>query len=747
MARNSSIFRRIVQLVLDQDSVRRTKAALQNALNSGTDAKGVQKNFRAIDAATARLRGTIVGLGATFLGVFSARKLIEYADTWKLIEGRLKIVTDGADQLRRVQDELLGVANETRTSYEATAKLFTRIALNADELGRSERELLDLTEAVNKAIQVGGGAASEASAGVVQLSQALASGVLRGDEFRSVMENMPGLAKAMADGLNVPVGKLREMAFAGELTADVVIDAILRMKGSIDEDFAAIPVTIGGAFTVLGNEIMEFVGNADEGSKASSAFADTILAMAQTIDMATAALKRYNEARKEGARNADPMRAGLGASLDLTPEEIERFRQQGERQRSADDIRQQRGLEMLRAPFAAPDLMAPIFDDLITQLESERTELIVKTKAAGAATAKEINELNDLYRRGNELLRTGNLALQDRARLVAALASLGFEEAKAKAQEDFVKKQQEEIDLLIAAHELGVATFEERRKLAILHDAIVATLKDENLALERRVQLTKTLREIEKAVPSLDPESLRRPVPQPGVGDLLADRRDREGNLIVRAPTVDIVQNQELAEIYADQWREAHAAIEGSAINAAFGVMGAWQDAIEAIAIEHEGLAEGLEALFRGSAAAILGGLAEVASAKVAENIAHAFEELAKAAGASAVGNFPGAAAHMTAAKTHGVAALKWGLVGGAAAAGQAAIAGGGRGGQSGGIPSGARDPAGRLADRVKAETHTIVYVTMDPLDPRNGSFQTLVGEANVFFNQRRGRRITGTRR
>lgn len=741
MARNSSIFRRIVQLWLDAESVRRTKAGLQDALNKGTDVKGLKKNFTAADKALSALRRTALGLGASFLAIFSSRKLIEWADTWKLIQGRLKLVTDGTANLSAVTQRLQGIAARTRSSFEGVATLFQRVALNADQLGRSQGELLDITETVSKSIQIGGATASEAAAGVQQLAQALASGRLQGDEFRSIMENMPDLARRLAQELGVTVGELRAMSKAGELTADVIVDAILRMKEAVDEDFKEVPVTIGGAFTVLGNSIMEFVGQADEGTGASNVFADAILAIAQAADITREALEKLDRARTSGAQIVT--RGGQEILILPPPESRRRGPPGGDFGTDVERMQFEQAAERARA--ASPQA---IFAALLSRLESERTAQIVKAKGALAATAEEAAELNELYRRGNEMLRAGNLSLEQRADLVAALASLGFEEGKKKVEEDVLKLQQEQLDLLVTANELGVATLAERRELDVIHGAIVATLKDENLAIERRILLTKALRDIEQAVPSLNPESFRRAPPRPGVSPIFDPRRDSTGEAIIRAPAISEITNQDLADTYRQQWLDAHADVLDAAESTAFGAMGAWADALELLRREGEGLQGFLEALFRGLGAAALGGLAQYASAKVAENIAAAVEESAKATGQAAILNFPGAALHAAAATGHKVAAVKWGLLGGVAAAGQAALASGGAGGRSGGIPSGARDPAGRIADRIERQQTITIINYVDGINPKNGEHQVLVGETNVNFMQRRGSRITdGSRR
>jgi tape measure domain-containing protein len=242
---------------------------------------GLATSFRTAGATSVQSAGLMesslrkVGaqFAATYLGVQALtngiRSLVQISDTMLLLEGRIGLVADSTENLAFLQNELYKSANLTRSSYEATAELYARVARNGDQLGYSQENLLRFTELTQMSIRTSGINAIEASRGMIQLSQAMASGVLRGDEFRAVMEQMPGLSRAMAAGLGVTVGQLREMAMAGELTAVRIMDAILSMDESIRKDFKALPVTIGDGFTVLGNVIAKSLENANKMTGAS----------------------------------------------------------------------------------------------------------------------------------------------------------------------------------------------------------------------------------------------------------------------------------------------------------------------------------------------------------------------------------------------------------------------------------------------------------------------------------------------
>ncbi len=219
----------------------------------------VNRAFDGMSRGAKNLARAAAGLAVAF----GVRGIVNVSDTYRKLEGRLKLVTTSTENLAAVQSELFKVAQETRSSYESTVELYARVARNAKQLGVSQRELLDITKSVNKAIQIGGASTQEAAAGVIQFSQALASGELRGEELRSVMENLPRLAQAIADGLGVTIGKLRDMSKAGELTAKTVFDALKTQIGVIESEFTQIPVTVGQSFTRLGNVINQAIAKGD----------------------------------------------------------------------------------------------------------------------------------------------------------------------------------------------------------------------------------------------------------------------------------------------------------------------------------------------------------------------------------------------------------------------------------------------------------------------------------------------------
>lgn len=203
-----------------------------------------------------QLRGAIVGVAAA-LGV---RELSQYADSWQTIQNRLKVVSATTDELRSATDGLFAISQRTRSSFEATAELYSRLARSSQQLGLTQQDLLGVTETINQAVAASGATSTEASAGLIQLAQGLASGALRGDELRSVLEQLPRLALALADGLNVPIGKLRDMGQEGQLTAEAVIRALKDQGPAIAAEFDALVPTVTQSFQTVRNALIKEVG-------------------------------------------------------------------------------------------------------------------------------------------------------------------------------------------------------------------------------------------------------------------------------------------------------------------------------------------------------------------------------------------------------------------------------------------------------------------------------------------------------
>lgn len=242
------------------------------------------KSTREYTGALTQVAGAVAGVFAVDRAWEYAKSVQQVADEYKNLEARIRLSVGPQADLRSAVESVGRVAIETNTQLDATAQLYGRLAASATELNISNEQALGLTRTVNQAIQVGGASAQASEASVTQLVQALQSGVLRGDEFNSIMEQSPRLAKALADGLGVPVGALRGLAEQGQLTSAKVVEALKGQSDAIAQEFATLPLTVGRALTNLETQWTLFVGSLAGGATESSIAAQGINALADNLE-------------------------------------------------------------------------------------------------------------------------------------------------------------------------------------------------------------------------------------------------------------------------------------------------------------------------------------------------------------------------------------------------------------------------------------------------------------------------------
>lgn len=221
-------------------------AGLQNSrlgtfiqqLNTSNDLLGIMQGTM----------GRLVGPLAAFAGIsFSIHSYIAMSDQLKTIEGQIKNVVKSGKETKRVEEEIYAMAGRSRQSYAESANLFTSVARNASELGKSTDDILKFTEDVSNAMLLGGGSAVSQQAALIQLGQALGSGTLRGDELNSIMEQAPKLAETIAKGMGTTIGSLRKLGSEGKLTAKDVFEAVRKQSDSLKKDLGNMPWTVAQA--------------------------------------------------------------------------------------------------------------------------------------------------------------------------------------------------------------------------------------------------------------------------------------------------------------------------------------------------------------------------------------------------------------------------------------------------------------------------------------------------------------------
>ncbi|WP_151985004.1 tape measure protein [Acinetobacter radioresistens] len=261
---------------LDQ-SLEKTNHELKDTETFGQQAasevEGLRNSFNALTGVLAA-----VGIGT------SAMEIAQVSDQYKTLSGRIQIAIGDNANLKQAMDDVANVAIKTNSNLVATGDLFARLTKIGQEMKWPQEQALALTETINRAIQVGGGSAEANEAAITQLNQALGSGVLRGDEFNSMVEQSPRLTQAMADGLGVTTGQLREMANQGQLTTAIVTKAILSQSEVITAEFNKFPATIGASIENLKTAWTIYIGEADAASGASAKVAQALKFVSQNLD-------------------------------------------------------------------------------------------------------------------------------------------------------------------------------------------------------------------------------------------------------------------------------------------------------------------------------------------------------------------------------------------------------------------------------------------------------------------------------
>ncbi len=288
--------------------------------------------FNAMDSSMAKadrtaslLSTTIRGMGAAIVAgvtIDAVQRTISLADAYTRADGRLRLVTGSAVELAAVQDELYAIAQRTRTETLANVEAYSRFAQNTKELHLSQSNLLTITETLNKAFIISGATEAERAATMVQLSQALSAGVLRGEEFNSVAEQGSRVMQLLADHTGKTRGELRAMAEDGQITATVLVDAILAGAADVNTEFGKMPMTVGQAGAMLANTLGDLVSDANRATGATQGIAEAIAGIARTIDENKEGILSFFaafSAAAAGAASGAEMMAQAGmASIDST---------------------------------------------------------------------------------------------------------------------------------------------------------------------------------------------------------------------------------------------------------------------------------------------------------------------------------------------------------------------------------------------------------------------------------------------
>ena len=219
--------------------------------------KKFTQDIRNGDNASKSLLSTFGKLAATVGAVIGVKKVFDLSDQVTLTNSRLNIMNDGLQTTADLQNMIFAAAQRSRASYQDTANTVTKLGILAGSAFSSNSEMVAFAEQLNKQFVIGGASIQESSNAMYQLSQAMASGRLQGDEFRSIMENAPMLAQAIANYMGKTTGELREMSSQGLITSEVIKGALFSVAEETEERFNNMPKTIGQVWTSIKNQALK----------------------------------------------------------------------------------------------------------------------------------------------------------------------------------------------------------------------------------------------------------------------------------------------------------------------------------------------------------------------------------------------------------------------------------------------------------------------------------------------------------
>lgn len=254
----------------------------------------IQSNLRSIDDGVSSVSRGFAAMGSALAAAFSVASLkavYDLTDTIQTLDNRLRLVTSSTAELNSVYDRLFKVANDSRSSLDATATLYSKLALNQEAAGLAGRDLFQVVEAFNKTLVISGASATEAASATYQFAQAMQSGKLQGDEFRAMAEANPRFLQLISEQTGIATGELKRLASEGFLNAKIIGLALQQGLGDLNKQFAQMPQTVGQAMGALSNEFQRLFREFMNGTGLGQTFVEIINHITRNLDNFAAVAK------------------------------------------------------------------------------------------------------------------------------------------------------------------------------------------------------------------------------------------------------------------------------------------------------------------------------------------------------------------------------------------------------------------------------------------------------------------------
>ena len=236
------------------------QTAREELARMGAQLEEVENQTRRTGGAAESMKSKFMHAAAAVGAALSIKNINGLADAMTQTEARLNLITGDLEKTAALQDQIMASANRSRASYQSTADAVAKMGIMAKDAFNNTDELVAFTELINKQFTIAGASVVGQEAAMMQLTQAMASGVLRGEELNSIFEQAPTIIQTIADHLGVSVGEIRAMAAEGQITAQVVKDAMLSSADEINAQFSAMPYTFSQVWTMMQNILLEAFG-------------------------------------------------------------------------------------------------------------------------------------------------------------------------------------------------------------------------------------------------------------------------------------------------------------------------------------------------------------------------------------------------------------------------------------------------------------------------------------------------------
>lgn len=467
---------------------RRDVDAALNGLNGsmGRLEASVSRTERSIGSME-RTMSSLSGVAKGVMAALSVQQVAQYADAWVTVNNKLANAVRPNEQLADVTQRIFDISQKTMSSLDATAALYGRLERATRSAGTSTEDLSRIVTTINQGLAVSGATAQEASSTMIQLSQALASGVLRGEEFNSISENGSRLAVALADSLGVTVGQLRGMAAEGKLTTDVVVNGLLSQGDQIAKEFAKTAMTLGQAFEVASNNVTKFVGESSTIKSAYAGFNSTIVTLSDNLN--TLATVFVGLGLIMGSRFAGALAMATAAKVKDTAATIASANASKVAAKDA-EVEAAAKLRLAQADKSAAVSALNVAQARLNTLKATNAESVeeVKLATAGAATIRtqiaqiESEKALEVTRLKAQITDQGRIATATRmAQLQQASAALttrlaAVEAAASTARATAIAKAEAELSAarITAATTTGAATAANGRYIASQEAVVIA---------------------------------------------------------------------------------------------------------------------------------------------------------------------------------------------------------------------------------------------------------------------------------